>query len=50
MICPEGKSLKPIALNVGHGDVSGLQKFVGASTWPYDDVLAEAQSRFADEG
>jgi SRSO17 transposase len=27
MICPERKSIEPIALLVGHGDVSGLQKF-----------------------
>ena len=31
MICPERKSIEPIALLVGHGDVSGLQKFVGAA-------------------
>jgi SRSO17 transposase len=49
MVCPERKSIEPIALLVGHGDVSGLQKFVGASAWPYDDVQAEAQSLFADE-
>jgi SRSO17 transposase len=49
MVCPERKSIEPIALLVGHGDVSGLQKFVGASTWPFDDVLAEAQALFADE-
>ena len=49
MVCPERKSIEPIALLVGHGDVSGLQKFVGASPWPYDDVQAEAQSLFADE-
>jgi SRSO17 transposase len=49
MICPERKSIEPIALTVGHGDVSGLQKFVGAAPWAYDDVMAEAQSLFADE-
>ena len=38
MVCPERKSVEPIALNVGHGDVSGLQKFVGAGPWAYDDV------------
>ena len=31
MVCPERKSIEPIALLVGHGDVSGLQKFVGAA-------------------
>jgi SRSO17 transposase len=49
MTCPERKSIEPIALNVGHGDVSGLQKFVGAAPWAYDDVMAEAQAMFADE-
>jgi SRSO17 transposase len=48
LTCPERKSIGPIALLVGHGDVSGLQKFVGASTWPYDEVMAEAQALFAD--
>src|SRR5436305_15078214 len=49
MTCPERKSVEPIALLVGHGDVSGLQKFVGAASWAYDDVMAEAQALFADE-
>ena len=49
MSCPERKSVEPIALLVGHGDASGLQKFVGAGPWPYDDVQAEAQSLFVDE-
>jgi SRSO17 transposase len=49
MVCPERKSVEPIALRVGHGDVSGLQKFVGASSWAVDDVMAEAQGLFADE-
>ena len=49
MVCPERKSVEPIALLVGHGDVSGLQKFVGAAPWAYDDVLAEAQALFVDE-
>src|SRR5215210_5611435 len=49
MVCPERKSVEPIALLVGHGDVSGLQKFVAAGPWPYDDVQAEAQSLFVDE-
>jgi SRSO17 transposase len=49
MVCPERKSIEPIALLVGHGDVSGLQKFVGAAPWAYDDVMAEAQSLFAEE-
>jgi SRSO17 transposase len=49
MVCPERKSAEPIALLVGHGDVSGLQKFVGAGPWAHDDVMAEVQSLFADE-
>ena len=49
MVCPERKSIEPIALLVGHGDVSGLQKFVGAAPWDDDDVMAEAQSLFAEE-
>src|SRR5690242_4177185 len=49
MVCPERKSIEPIALHVGHGDVSGLQKFLGAGPWPSDDVMAEAQAVFADE-
>jgi SRSO17 transposase len=49
MTCPERKSVEPIALLVGHGDVSGLQKFLGAAPWSYEDVMAEAQSLFVDE-
>ena len=49
MTCPERKSIEPIALNVGHGDVSGLQKFINAAPWSYDDVQYEIQSLFADE-
>jgi SRSO17 transposase len=49
MACPERKSIEPIALHVGHGDVSGLQKFVGAGPWTDDDIMAEAQALFADE-
>jgi SRSO17 transposase len=49
MICPERKSIEPIALHVGHGDVSGLQKFLGAGPWPSEDVMTEVQAAFADE-
>src|SRR5262249_39726726 len=49
MVCPERKSIEPIALHVGHGDVSGLQKFLGAGPWAHDDVMAEAQALFAAE-
>ena len=49
MVCPERKSIEPIALLVGHGDVSGLQKFVGAAPWAVRRREAEAQALFADE-
>src|SRR3954451_1404921 len=49
MVCPDRKSVEPIALLVGHGDVSGLQKFINSAPWQYDDVQAEVQSLFADE-
>src|SRR6476469_6069479 len=49
MICPDRKSIEPIAMLVGHGDVSGLQKFIGAAPWAYDDVMVEAQGLFDDE-
>src|SRR3954465_4008398 len=49
MTCPERKSVEPIALTAGHGDVSGLQKFLGAGPWQDDDAMAEAQSLFVDE-
>ena len=44
MICPDRKSIEPIALLVGHGDVSGLQKFINSAPWQYDDVQAEVQA------
>jgi SRSO17 transposase len=49
MICPERKSIEPIALLVGHGDVSGLQKFVNSAPWQYDDVQSEVQAAFDDD-
>jgi SRSO17 transposase len=49
MSCPERKSIEPIALCVGTGQVSGLQKFIATAPWPYDDVQAELQGVFADE-
>jgi SRSO17 transposase len=49
LACPERKSIEPIALNVGPGRVSGLQKFINIAPWQYDDVQAELQSVFADE-
>src|SRR5919199_309449 len=49
MICPERKSIEPIALCVGDGQVSGLQKFVNVAPWSYDDVQADVQAVFAEE-
>jgi SRSO17 transposase len=49
LACPERKSIEPIALNVGRGQVSGLQKFINVAPWQYDDVQAELQAAFADE-
>ena len=48
MCCPERKSIEPMALCVGNGQVSGLQKFIGVAPWAYDDVQAEAQALFAE--
>src|SRR3954469_23061154 len=49
MTCPERKSIEPIALLVGHGDVSGLQKFINAAPWQHDDVQCDIQATFAAE-
>src|SRR4051794_34753312 len=49
MCCPERKSIEPIALCVGNGQVSGLQKFIAVAPWQHDDVQAEIQSVFVDE-
>jgi SRSO17 transposase len=49
MVCPERKSIEPIALNVGDGQVSALQKFINIAPWGHDEVQAEVQSVFADE-
>jgi SRSO17 transposase len=49
MCCPERKSIEPIALCTGTGQVSGLQKFIAVAPWDADDVQAEIQSVFADE-
>ena len=45
MICPERKSIEPIALLVGDGQVSALQKFINVAPWDHDDVQAEIQER-----
>src|SRR6266540_330159 len=49
MVCPERKSIEPIALNVGDGQVSALQKFLNVAPWDHDDIQAELQAVFADE-
>ena len=49
MVCPERKSIEPIALNVGDGQVSALQKFINIAPWDHGDVQAEIQAVFADE-
>src|ERR687890_535723 len=49
MACPERKSIEPIALNAGPGQVSGLQKFINIAPWQHDDVQDEIQSLVADE-
>src|SRR3954447_12497800 len=49
MACPERKSIEPIALNVGNGNVSALQKFLNSAPWDHGDVQAELQAVFAEE-
>jgi SRSO17 transposase len=49
MTCPDRKSIEPIALTAGHGDVSGLQEFINAAPWQGDDLRDEIQDAFADE-
>src|SRR5436309_7709955 len=49
IVCPERKSIEPIALNVGDGQVSALQKFLNIAPWDHGDVQDEVQSLFADE-
>jgi len=49
IVCPERKSIEPIALNVGDGNVSAMQKFINIAPWDHEDVQAEVQSVFADE-
>jgi SRSO17 transposase len=49
MVCPERKSIEPIALNVGDGKVSAMQKFINIAPWDHGDVQAEVQAVFAEE-
>jgi SRSO17 transposase len=48
LTCPGRKSVEPIALAVGHGKVSGLQKFINRAPWQPDELQAEAQAVFAE--
>src|SRR5665213_781125 len=48
MVCPERKSIEPIALNVGNGNVSALQKFINIAPWDHGDIQAEIQAVFAE--
>ena len=49
MVCPERKSIEPIALHVGNGRVSALQKFIDIAPWDFEDVQTELQAVFAAE-
>src|SRR5919199_5965459 len=49
MVCPERKSIEPIALHVGTGQVSGLQKFINTAPWDAEELQAEIQGLFAAE-
>ncbi len=49
MTCPERKSIEPIALLVGDGRVSALQKFINIAPWDHDDIQAGIQEVFTEE-
>jgi SRSO17 transposase len=49
MTCPDRKSIEPIALLVGDGRVSALQKFINIAPWDHDDIQAEIQEVFTAE-
>src|SRR5437660_2083436 len=49
MVCPERKSIEPIALNVGNGNVSAMQKFINIAPWDHGDIQAEVQAVCAAE-
>src|SRR3954464_7219972 len=49
MVCPERKSMEPIALNVGDGQVSALQKFINIAPWDHGDIQAEIHAVVADD-
>ena len=41
--------LNPIALNVGNGNVSAMQKFINSGPWDHEEVQADLQDVFAKE-
>ena len=49
MICPERKSIEPIALNVGNGNVSAMQKFINSGPWEHEAVQEDLQDLFAQD-
>src|ERR1019366_10808850 len=49
MVCPERKRIEPIAIFVGDGKFSALQKFINIAPWGYDDVQTEVQEVFVEE-
>src|SRR5258708_15996429 len=49
MVCPERKSIEPIALSVSNGNVSALQKFINVALCDYGDAQADLQGLFVDE-
>ena len=46
MICPERKSIEPIVLNVGNGNVSAMQKFINSAPWDHEEVQDDVQDYF----
>lgn len=48
MICPDRKSIEPIAMSVGGGRVSGLQKFINIAPWKTGEVARQMQLAFAE--
>ena len=49
MICRERKSIEPIVLNVGNGNVSAMQKFINSAPWDHEEVQDDVQHYFNSE-
>jgi SRSO17 transposase len=49
MICPERKSIEPIVLNVGNGNVSAMQKFINSAPWDHEEIQDDVQHYFNSE-